>query len=145
MLTAGTAMWLPHHEWSDMSYITKVVAAAVVFAIGAIPLLASIPCCQSALLTGCCGPDCPMMTNAQVQKGKGTKEIAQAHPCKVCLTFDSPIAIQGKTAPSPKIDARNHDFIDMQPGLVITRAAYALPRGEQLRHPPRASLCIFLL
>ncbi len=128
-----------------MSYITKFVASVVVFAIGAMPLLASIPYCQSTLSTGCCGPVCPMMTKAHVQKGKGTKEIAQAHRCKVCLTFDSPIAIQGKTAPSPKIDAQSHDFIDPQRGLVITRAAYAPPRGEQLLHPPRASLCIFLI
>jgi hypothetical protein len=128
-----------------MSYITKFVAGVVVFAVGAMPLLASIPCCQSALSTGCCGPVCPMITKTHVQKGKGTKEIAEAHRCKVCLTFDSPIAIQGKTAPSPKIDARSHDFIDPQPGLVITRAAYAPPRGEQLLHPPRASLCIFLI
>lgn len=128
-----------------MSYITKVVASVVVFAIGAIPLLASIPCCQSALSTGCCGPVCPMMTKAHVQKGKGTKEIAGTYSCKVCLTFDSPIAIQGKTAPSPKIDAWSHEFIDPQPGLVIARAAYALSRGEQLLHPPRESLCIFLI
>ena len=128
-----------------MSYITKVVASVVVFAIGAIPLLASIPCCQSALSTGCCGPVCPMMAKMHVQHAKGIKESLEARRCKVCFAVDSSVAIQGKTGESPNLNTRRNDFFDPQAGLVITRAAYTLPRGEQLLHPPRESLCIFLI
>jgi len=128
-----------------MSYITKIVASVVVLAIGAMPLLASIPCCQSALSTGCCGPVCPMMTKARLHKAKDTKGTPEAQRCTVCLAVNSPVAIEGKTSASPNLNALRNNFIDPQPGLVIIRAVYAPPRGEQLPHPPRESLCIFLI
>ncbi len=130
-----------------MSYITKFVASVVVFAIGAMPLLASTPYCDAALSAGCCGPACPMMAKSHVGKAKTTNVIETAAlPCrKVCVTPDTPVAIQGTTKKSPNPKARRNDFIDPQRRLAITRAPNATTSGDHIVHPPRASLCIFLI
>ncbi len=130
-----------------MSYITKFVASVVVFAIGAMPLLASIPYCDAALSAGCCGPTCPMMAKAHMGKAQTTNVIeTAAPPCrKVCVTHDTPVAIQGTTKKSPNPEARRNDIINPQPWLANTRAPNVTTSGDHIVHPPRASLCIFLI
>lgn len=132
---------------SSMKYFSKVVASVVLFAIGAIPLLASIPDCHPSPSTGCCAPSCPMMAKSHAGKAKATNVVATAVPTcgKVCVTPDTPVAVQGTTNKSPNPEARRNGFNDPQPRLAITRAANAISSSEHIVHPPRASLCIFLI
>ena len=135
-----------NHTSLRMKYLSKVVASVVIFIIGAIPLLASIPYCDAALSAGCCGPACPMMAKTHIGKAKTTNVIkTAAPPCrKVCITPDTPVAMQGTTKRSPNLEVRGHVFMDARPQIVITMATNATLSGKQY-HRPRASLCIFLI
>lgn len=139
--------WFEHHGMFSMKYFSKIVASVVLFAIGAMPLLASIPGCHPSPSTGCCAPSCPMMMKLPAGKAKATNVIVTAASAcgKVCVTPDTPVAVQGTTKKTPNPDTRRNDCIDLHPRFAITRAANATSRREHTVHPPRASLCIFLI
>lgn len=131
-----------------MRQFVKFVASVLLVVVGAIPVLAAVPCRQTAKVAMQCGPDCPMMAKATSSRSieKIGADSARPSCCKMHSHSSAPVSTQ--RAPERPIEIAfahsgfNSVLVPFVQSMEDEDVISATPRGTP---SSQAILCTFLI
>ena len=136
---------MEYFHYTGMRFFSKVVTALLLITLGAVPLIAAIPCQQQVKSSTCCKARCPMMAAKDKNSDQPRiKSVSSTHcSCQVSPKTPTSIPVTPAQRESREM-ALVHSALATFVPVVVLRAEndYIPPDRESHRHS-QSVLCIF--